>query len=190
MKNLIFIILTVFAINIYAKDFNIMDFSRPNKYGWGTFEKREKSVENLSERQKLLQLYEMEKQDIYGNVIKSLVIPGWGQYHAKNYSKGQIFLGMETVMLLTSYYLYEQSMNKFDRYKQATQIDEINKLYNEAARPYRFAQTFFGAYLAILIYNCYDSVDTTNQYNAQVWNKIEKKSLKISVTPTGLTLRF
>lgn len=190
MKNLILIILTVFAINISAKDFNIMDFSRPDKYGWGTFEKREKAVEDLSERQKLLQLYEMEKQDIYGNVIKSLVIPGWGQYHAKNYSKGQIFLGMETVMLLTSYYLYQQSMNKYDRYKQATQIDEINKLYDEAARPYRFAQTFLGAYLAILIYNCYDSVETTNDYNAKVWNRIENKSLKISVTPTGLTLRF
>lgn len=190
MKNLILIILTVFTANIYAKDFNIMDFSRPDKYGWGTFDKRNQAVKNLSERQKLLQLYEMEKQDILGNVIKSVIVPGWGQYHAKNYSKGQIFLGMETVMLLTSYYLYEQSMNKYDRYKKATQIDEINNLYNQASRPYRFSQTFFGAYLVILIYNCYDSIETTNEYNAKVWNRIEKKSLKISVTPTGLTLRF
>jgi hypothetical protein len=190
MKNLIIIILTVLSINIYAKDFNIMDFSRPDKYGWNTFEKRQKAVNDLANRQKLLQLYEMEKQDIVGNVMKSVIIPGWGQYHAKDYSKGQVFLGLETVMLLTSYYLYEQSMNKYDRYKHATQIDEIHRLYNDASRPYRFAQTFFGAYLAILVYNCYDSIDTTNKYNAKIWEKIEKKSLDISITPTGLTLRF
>jgi hypothetical protein len=75
---------------------------------------------------------------------------------------------------------------------EATQVDEINSLYEAALEPYTLSMALFGLYALIWGYNLYDSVQATESYNGNLWNSIvdEYSSRRISITPTGIKVRF
>ena len=184
------LVFSFLTANISA--FDIKKFSDPEKYGWENFESRKNYRDDLLERQELLQIYEMKKKSLTVNMLKSTLLPGWGHMAAQHVSRGQIILGLEIITLSTSFYFYDQAMEYYDKYKKATQIDEIEQNYNDAVRPYRFSQAFFGLSVAIWAYNILDTYYVTQDYNNEKWNNIYKKYRKkrIIISPTGITLRF
>ncbi|HOD18476.1 MAG TPA: hypothetical protein PKJ14_07585 [Candidatus Cloacimonadota bacterium] len=194
MKKWIFCLLLIgLALQLTAQGkFDVDAFTNPEKYGWKTWEDRMNYRYDLYERQKLLQLYEIDAQSISGNLLKSAVIPGWGQFNAKQYTKGEIFLSLEIGLLGTSYLLYDKALTNYNRYKEATQIDDINRLYHNAQEPYQYSIVFLTLGAIVWGYNLIDIVQTTEQYNAELWEKTVKNyyNAPVQITPTGFQIKF
>ncbi len=191
MKRIIFFVACLFSI-LLAQDFDLEKFSDPQKYGWKDFEERNLAKMDIQERQRLLQIYRMNRLTSAGSLAKSALIPGWGHFSAKSYTKGQILLGMEVVLLGSSLYFYDQAMDSYDKYKKADQIDDMNQHYNDALEPYRYSQAFLGLAVLVWIYTLYDTVNVTEDYNSNLWNDIirEYNKQNIIITPTGISVRF
>ncbi len=186
------LIITIMLNLVLAAEFDIKEFTNPYKYDWDTYEKRISYRIEREERQELLQIYNMRKQSIASNLVKSAIIPGWGQISSHSDIRGQLILGVEIVALGGCVFLYTRAMDKYDKYKDATQINEIDRLYDEALEPYTLSMALLGLYSLIWGYNLYDSAQATEGYNAQLWNTLleEKASRRILLTPTGIQLRF
>ena len=177
---------------LFAEEFDIKKFSDPDKYGWGTTQKFYEARTELYNRQKLLQIYEMNKQDITKNIIKSAIAPGWGHFSAQQNTKGTILLGIEIVLLGTSYLFYDQAMYNYDKYKKSTYIGDINQYYLDAKDPYTYSQIFLGLGIAVWLYTIYDSITASEEYNQKLWDDLLQKyhQQKLQITPAGISLRF
>jgi hypothetical protein len=186
------LILLTIAVVAMAQDFDMDKFSNPAKYQWDDMAKRQAAQQDLLDRQKLLQLYQVNRLSVATNIGKSALIPGWGQFAAESYTKGQVFLGLEIVMIGTSLYFYDQSMESYDKYKAAKQIDEMNQYYNDSLQPYRFSQAFLGLAVAVWGYSLYDTYNETERYNAKTWQRIltEYNKKNLQITPAGVSWRF
>ncbi|MCD4829251.1 MAG: hypothetical protein K8R90_07505 [Candidatus Cloacimonetes bacterium] len=178
--------------SLAAQTFDIEVFSDPQKYGWNTFEQRSEAQARLLERQQLLQVFRMQRLDAATNVAKSAIAPGWGHFSAQSYTKGQVLLGIQVILLGSSFYFYDQAMENYNRYKQASQIDQMNQAYNDALEPYRFAQAFFGLFAIVWGYTLFDTYMVTEEYNAGLWNVIVEEYNRgtVQLTPTGISVRF
>ncbi len=175
-----------------AEEFDIKKFSDPGKYGWNTYEEFLSAREDLQKRNNLLQIFETQKQKPLTNVIKSAILPGWGHFSAKHYLKGQVLMGLEIVLLGTSYLYYDKAMDIYEKYEKSTYIGDINKYYSDAKTPYNISQVFLGLGIFVWAYNIYDTIVVTEKYNNSLWEKIlyEHQNTSISVSPIGLSMRF
>jgi len=197
MKKIYILILLLFKLvcpnnALSQTSISLQELSNPYKYGWDTVEKWKQYREHREHRRKLLYIYEKEKQLPITNILKSVITPGWGHFAAKRYTRGQIILGMHIVLLGSSIYYYDRAMDKYDKYKKAKQIDEINQFYNDALTPYRKSQLLFGLSCALWLYTIYDVVTVTEDYNYDLWNQLvlEYKGKEIEITPNGLSIKF
>lgn len=194
MKRFIITLLTLLILgSIWAQTgFDIAAFSDTTKYGWADYNGRMEYRNDFLERQKLLQLYEMDAQTVRSNMIKSAIVPGWGQFSAKQPVKGEIFLGAEIVTVGTALLYYDRAMTFFRKYETATQVDEIEDNYKKAQGSYQYSIIFAGLGFVVWAYNLYDVVTATGEYNSQVWKNIMKKYYKspVQLTPDGVEVRF
>ncbi len=95
MNKYLILVMLVFSTILVAKEFNIEEFSNPAKYNWNNMQERFEAREDLDQKQKLLQIYQMNKQKVVGNMLKSAIVPGWGHYLSKDYTRGHVFLASE-----------------------------------------------------------------------------------------------
>ncbi|MFO7660813.1 MAG: hypothetical protein R6V77_07865 [Candidatus Cloacimonadaceae bacterium] len=191
------ILLCLFLLFVFVKlsaqgSFDIDAFTDPAKYGWTQWEDRINYRYDLTERQKLLQLYEMDAQSISGNILKSAVFPGWGQFNARSYTKGQVILAVEIAMLGSAYFFYDRAMDNYEKYQNSTQIDDMNAYYHDALVPYQYSLVFMTFATVVWAYNIFDVVQTTERYNADVWQKTLRNyyNAPVQITPTGFQIRF
>ncbi len=194
MNRIIFLLILLLSLsNLLAQgSFDINAFTDPQKYGWMSWEDRIQYRQDLYERQKLLQIYEIDAQSISGNVLKSAVFPGWGQFNARNYTKGQVFLAIEITLLGASYFFYDKAQDNYEKYKNATQIDQMNAYYHDALVPYQYSLVFLTFATVVWAYNVFDVVQTTERYNAEVWEKTIKTyyDAPLRINPDGIEIRF
>ena len=192
MNRYLIIIVLFFATLLIAEEFNIEKFSNPSKYNWENMEDRFKARENLDSRQKLLQIYELNKQQVVGNMLRSAIVPGWGHYKSHDYTKGHTFLASEIVLFGTSLYFYVKAMDDYDKYEDSHYIGNIKQFYLDANNNYKKSQLIFSLGAIVWIYTIYDSISATQEYNQNYWNELSKKlnSQKVVITPTSITLRF
>jgi hypothetical protein len=146
----------------------------------------------LDTKQKLLQIYELNKQGIVTNMFKSAFAPGWGHYSSRNYTKGHAFIASEIVLFGTSFYFYNQAMDDYHNYEDSHYIGDIKQLYLDANSNYKYSQLFFSLGTIVWLYTIYDSISATQEYNQNLWIDLSNKlqSQKVTITPTGITLRF
>jgi len=172
--------------------FDLEAFSDSTKYGWQDYRDRDSYREDLIARQNMLQLYELEALSVRDNVIKSTVVPGWGQFAAKQYTKGTVLLSMELIAVMGSVYFYDKAMTNHRLYQSATQIDEINDYYSDAQTPYQYSLMMLGFGAVVWAYNLYDVIISTNEYNESLWQDIVKRrsTSPLQLTPAGLEIRF
>jgi len=188
----LFLLLCVAGILPAQTSFDIQAFSDSTKYGWQDYHDRAAYREDITNRQNLLQLYELEALSFRNNLIKSAMIPGWGQFATKNNGKATVILSLEIVTLIGSIYFYDQAMVNYNRYKTATQIDEINRYYSKAQTPHQYSIMLLGLAAVVWGYNVFDVITSTNEYNANLWQDImnRQSSSPLQITPSGLELRF
>jgi hypothetical protein len=177
---------------LLAQSFDIQAFSDSTKYGWKNYQGRFEYRDQLKSRQDLLQIYELEALPLRSNITKSVLIPGWGQFAGKASTKATLILSTELVLVGTSLYFWDRAMSNYRLYEQATQIEDIQYYYKEAQSPHQYSQIMLGFAAIVWIYNIFDAIQTTQQYNANLWEEIleRQKSNTIQVTPNGLEMRF
>ena len=192
MYKYIIIFFLFFSTLLVAEEFDIKEFSNPAKYNWQNMAERYEARKKLDSKQKLLQIYELNKQGILTNMIKSAFAPGWGHYSSHNYTKGHAFIASEIVLFGTSFYFYNQAMDDYHNYEDSHYIGDIKQLYLDANSNYKYSQLFFSLGTIVWLYTIYDSISATQEYNQKLWidlsNKLQSK--KVVITPTGITLRF
>lgn len=185
------ICLLIFTLQLTAQAFDLNKFSNPKKYGWTDYNDRAEYRENLFERQKLLQLYEIKAKSITYTMAKSAIFPGWGHYSIESYSKGHTFLTGGIIVAGAGLYFYSRSQDYYKRYKNASQVDVMNSNFDKAEQNYNTSMVFLVAYAILWSYNLYDSSESAERYNANLWDSIiNKKFDNISLSPTGIEVRF
>lgn len=174
------------------ESFDLSAFSDSTKYGWQDWRDRGDYRANLLDRQKLLQIYEMESNPIRRSIAKSMVLPGWGQISSRAYTKGNIILGSELIVLGASLYFFDRSNYYYDKYMNATQIDDIENYYSDAVKPRQYSILLLSLGGIIWIYNIFDVIETTDDYNAMIWEDIVEKygSQPVNIGPGGVQIRF
>lgn len=192
MKKYFIVSLLLFISILTAEEFDIKEFSDPAKYGWNNMAERIEARSELHSRQKLLQIYKLNKQNVLTNMIKSAFAPGWGHYSSHNYTKGHVFIASEIILFGTSFYFYNQAMDDYHNYENSNYIGDIKQLYLDANSNYKYSQLFFSLGAVIWFYTIYDSISATQEYNQNLWIDLSKKILsqKVLISPTGITLRF
>lgn len=168
------------------------EFLNKNKYGWDTAEKYYSVRAEKLARQKLLQIYDLKKQHIMDNALKSTVLPGWGQLSAQSYTKGQILIGSEIFLLGAFIYYNDKYLTEYDNYKKADYIVDIEKHYDKASEYYATSRSVIGLGIAVWLFGIIDSYFTTSNYNQEVWDSLykEHQRKKIILSFSGITYRF
>ncbi len=192
MKKMI-IILAILSFSVFLfSEFDIEKFVDPDKYGWESLEKYYSDRKNFEERQKLLQIYGLKKLSVSKNILKSVIAPGWGHFTAKRYTKGQILLGLEVILIGSGIYYYDQAMENYDKYKKADYIGDIEKYYTDANTRFQYSKILLGFGVVVWLYTIYDTIQVTEEYNNELWDNIYMEYYKknLIITPTGFTLRF
>ncbi len=163
-----------------------------NKYGWNSALEWKRAREVLNHELTIYQLYEEKRQSHFANSLKSLLTPGWGHFSVKSYTKGQVLLGIQIFLVGSSFYFYDKSMDMYDKYKKANQINDINQYYTDANDSYRTSQILLGFCAIVWAYTILDVVQATENYNRNLWEKLtfKYKNTEISFSPKGISINF
>jgi len=172
--------------------FDLVQFSDSTKYGWRDLSDRLDFRADFTERQNLLQIYNIESQSVHENMLKSAIFPGWGQFSTGHFTKGQILLGSNLVLFGTSLYFYDRALGYHRSYEKATQVDEIEKFYKKAQEPFQYSVIFLGFATLFWAYNVYDVIGSTQEYNIALWDRIMRENYRrpIRLTPQGVEIEF
>ena len=191
-RTILLVILLLSASLALAQRFDIEAFSDSTKYGWENYLDRAEYREELARKQALLQLYELEVNSLRKGVLKSMVAPGWGQFENKQSLKGSIFLASEIAMVGASLYFYDRSNYYYRRYLEATQVEEIESNYNAAVAPRQYSLIFAGVGALIWACDIFDVIQSTEEYNAKVCQRIEAKDIesRIRLQGAGIEIEF
>lgn len=192
IKYLGFIMLLNLCVPMLAQGFDIQAFSDSTKYGWKDYHERAAYREDLATRQSLLQIYELEAQPLNTNILKSSIIPGWGQFSTKANTKATVILGTELVLVGSSLYFMDRALGNYRLYQKATQVEEIEDYYKAAQVPYQYSMILLGFAGIVWFYNVFDVIQSTQTYNAQLWKDIleRRQNNTIQLTPNGVEVRF
>ncbi len=184
--------LLLVSLPVMGQTFDIQAFSDSTKYGWKDYNDRSVYLQDLTHRQRLLQIYELEAQPLNANIVKSTLIPGWGQFSTKANTKGTVILGTELVLIGTSLYFLDRAMDNYRLYKTATQVEDIEDYYKKAQVPYQYSFILMGFAGIVWVYNIFDVIQSTQAYNANLWQEVLERSRNnpVQITPNGLELRF
>jgi len=191
-RMLILISLLFYIQLLMAQSFDINAFADSTKYGWQNYLDRGSYRQELLNRLDLLQLYEMEANSLRDCVIKSAAAPGWGQFANQQTTKGSVFLAAELVLAGASLYFYDRSMYYYNKYLDATQVEDIETFYNAAVGPRQYSMIFLGVGALVWAYNIFDVIQGTEEYNSQVWKRIVEKhgNSRVNMGPNGLEINF
>ena len=167
-------------------------FSNTLKYNWLTPKDRYDFRDNLALRNSIIDEFEKERIDVSRNMQLSLVLPGTGHLHTGNYIRGFLFLGGEIVIASTAIYFFNQGKSNHEKYRDATQIDEINRFYDATVTSYLQASIMTGVFVVVWVVNVFDTRRVTNEYNRRLWNELllREQERRVVVTGNGLIYRF
>ena len=104
--------------------------------------------------------------------IRSLILPGWGQYYNEQKSKAYIFAGVCFGMLGLTLYSYNQQEEAYKKYKEKGIKDSV--LYKDYEKWYNTTNIF--AVLTTLCWavNVYDAYINGEKYKKQYWFYFKK----------------
>ncbi len=162
--------------------FDTEAFADTTKYGWMSYLDRNAYRIDLNNRRDLLQYYNANlANSIQTSLIKSAIMPGWGQFDNGFSTKGSIFLGTELLLAGASLYFYDRSVYYYNKYLDATQVEDIESYYNQAVSPRQYSMIFLGLGAIVWVYNIFDVIQSTEEHNAREWRKyLEDKSRSAS----------
>ena len=138
-----------------------------------------------------------------GTMVRSAIIPGWGQYHSRNYFRGGL-VQLGIVSSVVGAYLAHQSFSThYDNYvlTASNEPDDsftVLESYDAANQKYKLQMFFIYSGIGFWVYSIIDSYVSSNFYNAnsQIQSikedaqQIEKLGLQVGITPSRMYLGF
>ncbi len=136
-----------------------------------------------------------------GTMVRSAVIPGWGQIHSRNYFRGGLLLigiGVSTTGALFAQRSFNAEYNNYalTASNEPDNITAVQASYDKANQQYKLRMFFIYTGIGIWVYSIVDSYVSANFYNAtsQVQSiredaqNIENLGLQVGITPSRLYL--
>jgi hypothetical protein len=80
------------------------------------------------------------------SALLSLILPGTGQLMNESEGRSVVFLGSAVGLATAAFIYHSRYSDAHDRYLKATNIDDINRYYDESRTPYRMRNLFLGLY--------------------------------------------
>jgi len=148
--------------------------------------------DNLALRSSIIDEFERSRIDVSRNMQLSLILPGTGHLHTGNYIRGVLFLGGEIAIASTAVHFFNRGRSNYDKYKNATRIDEIERFYDAAVTSYVQASIMAGVFVGVWVWNVFDTRRVTNEYNQRLWNEMmtREQERRVVVGANGLEYRF
>lgn len=164
----------------------------PNKYNWNSVKDWKQAREILQHDLQVMSKYQEQKQSKTSNLLKSLVVPGWGHIAAGEYIKGEILIGLELFVAGSAFYFYDKSSDYYSKYKNANNVQDISQFYTDANTAYQNSQVFWSLFTIIWGYSALDSFRATAEHNTRLWQKLsfEYKGKTLEIAPFELNIRF
>lgn len=132
---------------------------------WESEEEREKEKQMLIRWRNNWNQYSLQKKKVTSNLIISAILPGMGQIKCNNWRKGSLFLGSTTLAFGGAFYFFYQSNDRYKKYEEVKNIDEIEKYWNDYSRTLRYSQISAMIGAGIWIINLVDTYFTTKTFN-------------------------
>lgn len=160
---------------------------------------------NAKESENITSTLETEKSirlvSPVGTMVRSAVIPGWGQIHSRNYFRGGLLLigiGVSTTGALFAQKSFNTEYNNYalTASNEPDNITAVQASYDKANQKYKLKMFFIYTSIGIWVYSIIDSYVSANFYNAtsQVQSiredaqNIENLGLQVGITPSRLYL--
>jgi hypothetical protein len=121
----------------------------------------------------------------WGALLRSVLLPGWGQYYKGQFTKAYIYWGIDVFLVGLGTFFVIDSQNKKDKYEGLKAGSEFDKHYNAWVDAYdRSIYLAVGAGIFYIF----------NMFDALFWGKIQtlpnKSSLSRNVDLTSETRRY
>lgn len=136
-----------------------------------------------------------------GTMVRSTILPGWGQFHSRNYFRSSLILlgvGSSAVGAFLAHQSYTTEYNNYElaAFNEPHDSDPVVASYDRANQKYKLKWFFIYTGIGIWAYSIIDSYVSANFYNAtsQVRSihedaqNIEKLGLQVGITPSRLYL--
>jgi len=139
----------------------------------------------------------------WGAVIRSAILPGWGQIHTGKSIQGVASFITTSSFLASGFIVWSSYKEIYDNeYVPSAQENlyslETSKFYKKANQRYKLSQFFFFTGLAFWTYSLIDSYVEANLYNAELKadnllkeiRVIENTELKVNMINLQIDLKF
>ena len=111
----------------------------------------------------------------------SLMLPGSGQMMNESPGKSLIFLSIASSLATAALLYHSRYTEAHDRYLKATNIDDINRYYDESRAPYKLRNLFLGLYALCAL------VSSAEAYSEARWCETQRRRIELSISPEGET---
>lgn len=138
---------------------------------WENEEQRLRERQNLSRLSSYLGTFLRQKQKPTSNILKSAILPGFGQWNAKKKVKGGIFMASSFISIGGGTYLLILSNQEYGKYKTADNIEDIENYYDNSVNLLKYSEIAFGVGGLIWVINIVDVFFTTKTYNRKLFEK-------------------
>lgn len=138
-----------------------------------------------------------------GSIVRSAIVPGWGQYYSRNPLRGTLSVVGVGTSLAGALVAHQSFQNVYtNRYLPAAKIDpkseEAISQYKRSNERYKLRQFFLYAAVGVWAYSVIDSYVGAKFYNAKAKvnlltdeaKEIEKLGVSVDVTPTEVCLNL
>ncbi len=88
---------------------------------------------------------------------RSVIVPGWGQFHQKRYMSGIVFLGGEVALLSSAFYFKSKYSSNNTHSLEASSVSMKQKYRDRANKYNTYSLITFGAAAGWYIYNLVDA---------------------------------
>ena len=148
------------------------DKSLPPFRSWESEEKRLEERQKLKAMNEKIEVFIKRKKDPLKIASISLFLPGYGHFSVNKKTKGIVYLTSSVISLGGAFFFLNLSNNCYNQYKNADNIDDIEKYWNESERYLVYAEITAGLASAIWILNVLDSYFTVGRYNGYQFEKL------------------
>lgn len=136
-----------------------------------------------------------------GTMVRSTILPGWGQFHSRSYFRGGLVLLGIGSSAAGAFLAHQSFGSHYDNYVLTASVEPDNSAsvlnsYDTANQKYKLKMFFIYTGVGFWVYSIIDSYVNSNFYNANTQirsiqedaQQIEKLGLQVGITPSRLYL--
>ncbi len=121
-------------------------------------------------------------------LLKNIILPGWGQIHAGNKTKGIILSALSTVNLVSMLYFISDTNKKEKEYLNTSSQNLMQEKYNAYNNSYKTRNALIISYAAIWLFGQLDLLFSTDENSPT--NEMPNNSLQLNSSEINMNFRI